>query len=420
MKSVSYRGLLAAAVLLSAAPAAATNGMRMIGFGPVQDSMGGASVGAPLDSSTIVTNPAGMSSLGMRVDAAGTYFKPTVKYSATDALGYTSGTEQESDRAASIIPTLGFIYPLNDRLSLGLGVVGVSGMGVDYGADLFASKTLTSYMNLRVAPAASYKISDQLAVGVAANLMYATMEWDVTSSMGAVPHDSTGAFGFGATIGLTYKPIKDLTVGLAYETKSFFGNFEWDIPQHDVLVNPGPPPVMGTVPGGTDSLDFDQPQVITLGASYRVVEPLLVAADVEWINWSATNGKDQPEFTNDTNLTGASRWNMNWSDQVVVKVGAEYAATKELKIRAGYNYGKMPLDEKRSFENIAFPAVSEHHVTLGAGYDIGKLTVNVAGVWSPEAKLSYTNPAPSMSDPIMSYETKMSQIALDLGVGYKF
>ncbi len=65
---------------------------------------------------------------------------------------------------------------MNDKLSLGLGVVGVSGMGVDYAADLFGSTTLTSYMNLRVAPAASYKINDQLAVGVAANLMYATME----------------------------------------------------------------------------------------------------------------------------------------------------------------------------------------------------------------------------------------------------
>ncbi len=108
MKSVSYRGLLAAAVLLSAAPAAATNGMRMIGFGPVQDSMGGASVGAPLDSSTIVTNPAGMSALGMRVDAAGTYFKPTVKYTATDAPGTVrhasrsrTGPPRSSRRSAS-------------------------------------------------------------------------------------------------------------------------------------------------------------------------------------------------------------------------------------------------------------------------------------------------------------------------------
>ena len=116
-------GLLAAAVVGYATPAAATNGMRMIGFGPVQDSMGGASVGAPLDAATIVTNPAGMSSLERRVDLAGTWFNPTVKYKATDGYGMTSGNEQESDRAASLIPTFGVIVPVGDKLSLGLGVV---------------------------------------------------------------------------------------------------------------------------------------------------------------------------------------------------------------------------------------------------------------------------------------------------------
>jgi long-chain fatty acid transport protein len=353
-----------------------------------------------------------MSEVGSRVDVAGTYFKPTVKYTAT---GGASGTEQESDRAASFIPTLGVIYGIGDRLSVGLGVVGVSGMGVDYPADLYGSTTMTSYMNLRVAPAASYKINDQFAVGVAANLMYATMEYAVAgapTSVNMEPRKSTGAIGYGATIGLTYKPMKELTVGLAYETKSFFSDFEWNIPSHTINTPGGPV----TVPGGKEKLAFDQPQMITLGASYQVMDALLVAADVEWINWSSTNGKDMPEFTSDPNMTGAMKWNMNWSDQVVVKVGAQYAATKELKIRAGYNYGKMPLDADRGFENIAFPAVAEHHVSLGAGYDIGKLTVNVAGVYSPEATLKGQSPLQNLP----TYETKMSQVAIDLGVGYKF
>jgi long-chain fatty acid transport protein len=366
-----------------------------------------------------------MSALGMRVDAAATYFKPTVKYTVDNSMMTASGNEQESDRAASIIPTLGFIYPVGDKLAFGLGVVGVSGMGVDYGADLYGSKTLTSYMNLRVAPAASYKINDQFAVGIAANLMYATMEFDVASMMGQIPHDSTSALGFGVTLGATFKPVKDLTIGLAWESKSSFGNFEWDIPSHAVVTDPTTsPPGMTTVAGGTDSLDFDQPQMVTLGAAYRVIEPLLVAADVEWINWSSVMGKNQPKYSNDIAIptgTGSTAFNMNWSDQVVVKVGAELAATKELKIRAGYNYGKTPLDEKRAFENIAFPAVAEHHITLGAGYDIGKLTVNVAGVYSPEAKISGANAAmPPAGQAIPGYESKMSQVAVDLGLAYKF
>jgi long-chain fatty acid transport protein len=53
----SLRLGIATAALAAAAPAAATNGMRMIGFGPVQNSMGGVSAAAPLDAATIVTNP---------------------------------------------------------------------------------------------------------------------------------------------------------------------------------------------------------------------------------------------------------------------------------------------------------------------------------------------------------------------------
>jgi long-chain fatty acid transport protein len=399
MKIVSSRIALVAAMLSAAAPAAATNGMRMIGFGPVQDSMGGASVGAPLDAATVVTNPAGMSSLGARVDLSGTWFDPTVKYTVDPSFGTASGKEQKSTRSASLIPMLGVILPVGDKLAFGLGVVGVSGMGVDYPADLYGSKTMTSYMNLRVAPAVSYKLSDQLALGVAANLMYATMEWDVAGAMGAPARKDGSSFGYGATVGLTFKPMKELTVGLAYETKSFFQDFSFDLP----------------APLGTEKLAFNQPQVVTLGASFQATDALLVAADVEWIGWSSIAGKDQPRFTQTTLAT--QPWNMNWSDQVVVKVGAQFAATKELKVRAGYNYGKMPLDKNRALENIAFPAIAEHHITLGAGYDIGALTVNVAAVYAPEAKITGAN---AIDQGIPGYDTKMSQIALDLGVAYKF
>ena len=75
------------ALLFLGTNASATNGMRLIGFGPIQDSMGGASVGVPLDSAIVVTNPAGMSVLPGRVDFGASYFRPTVEYKATESAG---------------------------------------------------------------------------------------------------------------------------------------------------------------------------------------------------------------------------------------------------------------------------------------------------------------------------------------------
>lgn len=412
---ISLRIAAAAAALAAAAPAAATNGMRMIGFGSVQSSMGGASVAAPLDASTIITNPAGLGALDRRLDVSGTGFSPTVKYSAN---GAASGSTVESDRPMDFIPTLGAVYRTTDRLTLGVAFLGTTGMGVDYGADLYGSTTKTSYLNMRLAPAVAFKVTDRLSVGAAANLQYAQMEYAVGGAMGMPPRDAAGAFGYGATLGLTYRAPENVTLGVAYETKSSFQDFEFDVPAHDLVVgfDGGGNPIVFPIPGGTEKLDFDQPDVLTVGAAFRPVEPLLVATDVQWIRWSRTNGDGLPVFASDPMTTGAQTWSMGWSDQFVFKVGAAFDVSKQLQVRAGYNYGKSPLDAGRAFENIAFPAIAEHHFTLGGGYALGTVTLNAAVVYSPEAKLAGSNP----DQFIASYETKMSQLAFDLGASWKF
>jgi len=421
MRNVTLRIAVAAAALAAAAPAAATNGMRMIGFSPVQNSMGGASVAAPLDAATVVTNPAGMGAVGNRVDASVTLFMPSVSY---DALWTPDGTNvfsssKDSDRPPDFIPTLAATYRLGDRLSVGLAALGTTGMGVDYGTGLYGSATLTSYLNMRVAPAVSYKLTDRLSVGVAANLMYARMEYDVGEAMQMQPRDASGSFGYGATVGISYRAPEGATLGIAYETKSEFQDFEWDIPAHNLVVgfDGTGAPIIAAIPGGTEKLAFDQPDVLTIGAAFRPMASLLVAVDAQWIHWTLTNGKGLPEFTTDPNLTGARRWNMDWSDQVVLKLGVQYDATKELKVRAGYNWGESPLNAGRAFENVAFPAMAEHHLALGAGYDIGALTVNAGVYYSPEVKTSGSNAA---EQGIIAYETKMSQLAFDLGASWKF
>ena len=402
MRNVSLKTAVAAVALAAAMPAAATNGMRMIGFGPVQNSMGGASVAAPLDASIAVTNPAGLGALDRRFDLAGQAFTPSVDYDATWSFGGPpAAASQSSDRGTDFLPTLAGVFRTQDKLTVGLAALGVAGMGVDYAAGasgLYGSKTFTSYMNMRFAPAAAYQVNDALSLGLAVNLSYAQMEYSVLDAVGAPPHDTAGSFGYGATLGLTYKVSSAVTLGAAYESKSTFQTFDFEIA------------------GQTQSLKFDQPMSATVGAAVRPAQGLLLAADVEWINWSATMGENQPKW--DANPLDEQGWNMNWSDQWVVKVGAQYALPmmKELSLRAGYNYGKMPLDETRAFENIAFPAIAEHHVTLGAGYETGRFAVNLAGTYAPESKLSGSNPLQG----IPAYEVRMSQLAFELGAAWKF
>ena len=88
-----------------------------------------------------------------------------------------------------------------------------------------------------------------------------------------------------------------------------------------------------------------------------------------------------------------------------------------LALRAGYNYGKSPLDANRAFENIGFPAIAEHHITAGVGLNLSqKFTFNLAAMYVPEAKLTGGNP----SQFIASSTTTMSQLAFDGAVAYQF
>ena len=95
-----------------------------------------------------------------------------------------------------------------------------------------------------------------------------------------------------------------------------------------------------------------------------------------------------------------------------------------LSLRAGYNYGKMPLDPDRAFENLAFPAVSEHHVTAGAGYAFSdRLAVNVAWVYALNAKLEGANaaPPPPMGGTGQALRTDGDVAArADMGLCYRF
>ena len=388
------------AVIMIASSAYATNGMRMIGFGPVQDSMGGVSVGLPLDAASILTNPAGMSVLPGRIDFGASYFVPSVKYKATGAgpgVVVNNGETIDSDRGGSPVPAFGLIVPLGDKFRFGVGAYGVAGMGVDYPVNLYSGVTYTSYSQMRFAPAFSYKINDIVSVGAAINVMYATMEFNAGGPT-QYPHMGAASFGYGATFGVLIKPVDMLQIGLAYETKSTFQDFKFNTSL------------------GEDKIEFNQPQSATLGIGFKPIKALSIGFDVQWIRWSETNGANLPKYTE--NSSGAQPWNMDWSDQFVYKVGIQWQVHPMVALRAGYNYGKMPLESTRAFENIAFPAVSEHHITAGIGINFNDhFALNIGGMYSPPAKMTGSN---MMQQGIMSYETEMSQYSLDMGVAYTF
>lgn len=343
--------LLVVVALLAATPAFAVNGMRMIGFGPVQSTMGGVGVGASLDAGTTVSNPAGMADLGGRIDFGASYFDATVD-------GSLFGQTHTSGRGATPVPAFGLIVPIGKDLRFGLGAYGIAGMGVDY--DIGHS----NYSQMRFTPSLSYKLLDILSVGATLNVMYANLDFGAfLPGPTTVVYQGGAAFGFGATVAakLTALPILDIAV--AYETKSSFADFKFK----------GVDPTSGS-PQPPSNVTFDQPPAFTVGASVKPLPMLLVAADVQLLQWSSTQG---------TSDTVASLGSLGWKDQWVYKIGAQLDL-EVVKLRAGFDYGKSPVDVNAN-ATVFMPAISESHVTVGVGLPLASnVALNVGTVISPK------------------------------------
>ncbi len=355
------RPLTAALALLVAGPALGANGMRTIGFGPVQASMGGVGVGASLDAGTVLSSPAGMADLDARADLglalAGASVSQEADYSGI-AIGYVADA---SRRGPTLAPAFGLVVPLGEDWRLGFGAYGVASLGADYLYGIAGAPSHASYGLVRYAPAVSWRALPGLSLGAALNLMHATLD----SGLSAVDQYALGgtAFGVGATLSARFSPLPWLDLAAAFETKGLFSDFEFDTVQ------------TGTAVRRTSKLN--QPMVATLGAGVRPLPTLLLAADLQWIGWSGVLGPQ-------------SSLRLGWRDQVIGKLGAQLELAG-LLLRAGLDYGPTPVDPNLAFD-MMLPAIAETHLALGLGAPLGRgMTLNLSGVWLPRTAVKGTD-----------------------------
>lgn len=126
-------------------------------------------------------------------------------------------------------------------------------------------------------------------------------------------------------------------------------------------------------------VEMKVPQSLGFGMSYRASEKFNLGLDVEWINWANAFDKMTITMSNGDNaninkMMGSNSISMdfplNWKDAVLIKAGCEYNPTSPLTLRLGYAFGSNPVPEETVFP--VFPAIVEHHITVGAGYKFTK------------------------------------------------
>jgi long-subunit fatty acid transport protein len=379
--SMSHIVVVLAVLLAGQQQANAINGTNLIGATAGSRAMGGTGVAhftTPFD--TLAKNSALLAMDGSEVGQltlylGGLYAQADISASVTrTGPGALATGVIESDGDPFYGVSLGATYRLNEDLSFGLGLLPYSIGGVDYkGQDAFF-EVKSEFLGAKVVPSVSYEVVDGWSLGAAPVLQLNAAAvnsdlpgWTTDGTQSTTPLHYTTAFGF--QVGVAGQILDSLVVGAIYSSEAHFVNPE--AVEGDILG-----PDAGPATAEFDDLPFDQPAEIAVGVAYKPLSDLTLTLDARSIFWHLAD----------------AYYEFLWERQEVYAIGVEYAM-KSVRVRTGYNYGKSPIPNtsgangfdvldvaghsvyrhSRDFLNaVAFPSITEHHITGGLGCDLGE------------------------------------------------
>jgi long-chain fatty acid transport protein len=220
------------------------------------------------------------------------------------------------------------------------------------------------------------------------------------------------SFGVAGRVGAQIKVGPQVRLGATYTTKS-----DLKLESGEATLNFG----QASAQYDAEMSDFTWPQEFEFGVAYLPIAGLTLAADAKWINWSDAIKRPVLKLSNpDIPAPPALEvpFAMNWDDQWVFAIGAEYVINPVHTVRVGYNYGKSPVPDE--FLNPLFPATVEQHVTLGYGAAMGKWSFDVAYEHAFENAQTNLNAIPSENPFGPGLEVSHSQDTITASATYRY
>lgn len=278
-----------------------------------------------------------------------------------------------------LLPTMGYIYPVNKDLNIGLGITVPYGFGAtwdrDWSKGIVKSETLISLTN--ITPAFSLRLSDSLVVGAGVNIGLGYMKYkapfDINRHFLPIGTDSSvEGWGLGATFGLEYQPTERLTLGLAYMTEM---KVDWE----GMTEIKGPLGLISFQDGF--SSDFTFPPRLSGTLSYKF-DDTEVGFSASWYGYSKTVDSIILDF-HDLPLT--KKFDMDWHDNYSLHAGLRHHLSDNWHISGGVGYQTSAVPP-RTADQLT-PDVTGWDVAAGLSYDTGDFCLNAHVVygWGDQA-----------------------------------
>ena len=361
--------------LLCVSSAYAVNGAFDYGFSEITRGMGGAGSALPQDSLIAAINPAGMVDVGKRLDLGAVAYFPTMHYTATSVnlaelapnnIAVASGKVPSSE-TLFFLPDFGMNFPINHKSSVGVSMYSLAGFGAKWRTKNNAIVGLAPVQGALGAGTLLSDLKQSLIALTYSRHFLSRSSWGVSlltgfqmfrnagannlAALSAHPNNVSGkgtdySAGLGARLGFLFGVLPTLDLSISYQPRVYMTKFHR---------------YAGLFP---NSGEFDYPPFGNIGLAWHVVKNVVLAADVEkiWNKDISNYGRSHDALVNGTCSTdqstcmgGSNGAGFGWDNDVIYKLGAQWAVTNKTTLRAGYNHGGKVLSSNYATENMITP-----------------------------------------------------------------
>lgn len=342
MKNFLISGLL----LMLASASAYAGGYRVAAQGQRALAMGHAGVGVVNSAETAFFNPSGLVYLEDKftVSAGITGVFSNVKWQNT-STGQFAETRQDPGTPFYFHAA----YKVNEWISLGLSVSTPFGSSVEWERD-WPGSHLVNDINLAaifIQPLASIKLSKHFSIGGGPIFVTGNVNFnrnanrtltDEQGNRSNITIDDTGVTNTGWSASFMFTPVEELRIGFNYRSEILL-NAEGgeatfaDFPNSTLTPQSGTTEFDATLP---------MPAELTMGFAYEMNEKWLFAFDYQRVFWEVYNSLDI-DFANPNVATSINP--RNYKNVSSYRFGAQYKATDNLTLRAGYYFDDSPVQE---------------------------------------------------------------------------
>ncbi|MBV8488325.1 MAG: outer membrane protein transport protein [Planctomycetaceae bacterium] len=398
--------------------------------GPINSSMAGASVAAPIDFGGSYWNPAILSGLPRNEFLLGSQLLiPSLHLTSRLPAGAINGVfpptsrfgvaRSDSGVASNLATGVSFRLRDDSPTTWGIGVFGLVGGGVNYAGSntvpiltprqppnffgvgpIYAS---TSFLAIMLT--GSQQVTDRLAIGGGPMIVTGPSTFE-PAFFAPGPRDATGLltfppatnsrpfWGAGFQIGLLYNLADSWNIGFSYKSPIWQERYGYN------SYNPN-------FSARRIGIQGQEPEIFSWGVAYKGFERALIDVDFRYFDYA------------NTSLYGTKPINggLGWSSIFALAIGGQYQATDRLTGRAGYLYNTNPIKATDTLFNAQAPGFLQQMLALGVSY---KLTEDIALslAWTHQFRNSIEGPILQIPGARVKLDAQIDSIVVGLNIQF--